>query len=130
VRVDGYEFDVLRRLRVRQGMTLDAQIPVRTARAERLNAVLVPMGSAGIKAMAVVDGTVGAYVHDGGQHGWDSAAPVAASLAAALHASRLDGSSLVYNQDDPSITDFALCRPAIAARLLTAIAHLTGRTEA
>lgn len=94
------------------------------ALAERLDAVLVPMGSAGIKAMAVVAGTVDAYVHAGGQHEWDSAAPVAVALAAGLHATRLDGSPLVYNQADPSTPDFVICRREIAGRLLAATARL------
>ena len=38
------------------------------------------MGSAGVKATAVVDGEVDAYVHAGGQYEWDSAAPVAVAL--------------------------------------------------
>lgn len=92
------------------------------ALAERLDAVLVPMGSAGIKAMAVVDGTVDAYVHDGGQHEWDSAVPVAVALAAGLHASRLDGSPLVYNQPDPSVPDLYICGPELAGTLLAAFA--------
>ena len=61
---------------------------------------LVPMGSAGAKVARVLDGTVDAYVHAGGQHEWDSAAPVAVALASGFMATRLDGSPLVYNQPD------------------------------
>ena len=46
-------------------------------------------------------GEVDAYVHAGGQYEWDSAAPVAVARAAGLHASRIDGSPLRYNQPDP-----------------------------
>ncbi len=53
-----------------------------TALAERLDAELVPMGSAGVKATAVLRGQVDAYVHAGGQYEWDSAAPVAVARAA------------------------------------------------
>src|SRR5262249_11668378 len=60
--------------------------------AERLNAELIPMGSAGAKAMAVVLGEVDVYAHSGGQYEWDSCAPVAVAAAAGLHCSRLDGS--------------------------------------
>lgn len=94
-----------------------------TALAERLDAVLVPMGSAGAKAMAVVRGTVDAYIHAGGQYEWDSAAPVAVARAAGVHASRLDGSPLVYDQPDPWLPDLLVCRPELADILTTALGH-------
>ena len=81
----------------------------------------VPIGSAGAKAMAVVRGDVEAYLHAGGQWEWDNAAPAGVVLAAGLHASRLDGSPLRYNQFDPYLPDFLMCRPAIAPTLLEAI---------
>ncbi len=96
-----------------------------TALAERLGAELVPMGSAGIKATAVLDGSVHAYVHAGGQYEWDSAAPVAVAVASGLHASRIDGSPLEYNRKDPLLPDLLVCRPEIAGRLLSLIADLT-----
>ena len=81
------------------------------------------MGSAGAKAMAVVTGHADAYIHAGGQYEWDSAAPVAVARAAGLHASRLDGSDLVYNQPDAWLPDLVVCRPEIVDKLLS----LTGR---
>ncbi|MGE4426940.1 MAG: 3'(2'),5'-bisphosphate nucleotidase CysQ [Solirubrobacteraceae bacterium] len=90
--------------------------------AERLDVGLVPMGSAGFKAMAVVRGAVDAYVHAGGQFEWDSAAPVGVALAAGLHASRLDGSPLLYDAADPWLPDLVICRPEIAPDLLAALA--------
>jgi 3'(2'), 5'-bisphosphate nucleotidase len=92
--------------------------------AGRLGGELVPMGSAGVKTMAVVRGTADAYVHGGGQYEWDSAAPVAVARAAGLHTSRLDGSPLRYNQADPSLPDLLVCRPELAEELLTVIAAL------
>ena len=83
-----------------------------------LDAELVPMGSAGAKAMAVVRGDVDVYAHSGGQYEWDSCAPVAVAAAAGLHVSRLDGSPLVYNQPDPYLPDLLICRPELAARVL------------
>ncbi|OYX15830.1 MAG: 3'(2'),5'-bisphosphate nucleotidase CysQ, partial [Sphingomonadales bacterium 32-67-7] len=68
--------------------------------AEMLGGVLVPMGSAGAKAMAVIRGEADIYLHSGGQYEWDSCAPVAVALAHGLHCSRIDGSPLVYNQAD------------------------------
>jgi 3'(2'), 5'-bisphosphate nucleotidase len=89
--------------------------------AASLDAVLVPMGSAGAKAAAVIDGQADAYVHSGGQYEWDSAAPVAVARAAGLHASRIDGSDLRYNQEDPSVPDILICPIELAATLLDAI---------
>ena len=79
------------------------------------------MGSAGVKAMSVLDGTTDAYVHAGGQYEWDSAAPVIVAAAAGLYTSRVDGSALVYNQRDVSLPDLIVCRPELAQRVLAAV---------
>jgi 3'(2'), 5'-bisphosphate nucleotidase len=89
--------------------------------AAELGAVPVPMGSAGAKIAAVISGEVDAYLHAGGQYEWDSAAPVAVALAQGLHASRLDGSPLIYNQADPRLPDLLVCRPRLARPLLEAV---------
>ena len=89
---------------------------------DSLGAHLVPMGSAGAKAMAVVRGEADAYVHAGGQYEWDSAAPVAVAAAAGLHTSRIDGSPLLYNQPDPLLPDLLICRPDLVPALLEAVA--------
>lgn len=94
-----------------------------------LDAELVPMGSAGVKIAAVVRGQVDAYVHAGGQYQWDSAAPVALARAAGLHASRIDGSPLLYNGADPYLPDLVVCRPELASRILDLIAHATDHGE-
>jgi 3'(2'), 5'-bisphosphate nucleotidase len=93
--------------------------------AEALEADLVPMGSAGAKAMAVVRGQADAYLHAGGQWEWDSAAPVGVVLAAGLHASRIDGSALEYNRAHPYLPDLLICRPELADDLLSEIAATT-----
>ena len=98
---------------------------VAKAVAEQLAAELVPMGSAGAKAMAVVRGEADAYVHAGGQYEWDSCAPVAVALAAGLHASRLDGTPLVYNRPDPYLPDLLICRQDLADTILHLIADYT-----
>ena len=83
------------------------------------------MGSAGAKAMAVVRGDAEAYLHAGGQYEWDSCAPVAVALTAGLHASRIDGSPLIYNRPDPYLPDLLICRRDLAKQLLSALAaHL------
>jgi 3'(2'), 5'-bisphosphate nucleotidase len=96
--------------------------------ATALDADLVPMGSAGAKAMAVLRGQADAYLHAGGQWEWDSAAPVGVALAAGLHASRVDGSALVYNQPHPYLPDLLICRPELADDILREIANATGAT--
>lgn len=92
--------------------------------AKALDGRLVPMGSAGAKAMAIVLGEADAYVHGGGQYEWDSAAPVAVARAAGLHTSRLDGGPLRYNQRNPLLPDLVVCRPELTDRLLAAIAEV------
>lgn len=91
------------------------------AAAEALGAELVLMGSAGAKAMAVVQGQADAYVHSGGQWEWDSCAPVAVAAAAGCFASRLDGRELRYNQPDPYLPDLLICRRELTGALLDAI---------
>ncbi len=90
--------------------------------ADVLGADVQPMGSAGAKAMAVLRGDADAYLHDGGQWEWDSAAPVGVALAAGLHASRVDGSPLTYNAAHPYLPDLVICRADLADELLRAIA--------
>ncbi|GAA1599724.1 3'(2'),5'-bisphosphate nucleotidase CysQ [Actinoplanes couchii] len=92
-----------------------------TALAEEIGAELVPMGSAGVKIAAVINGEADAYVHAGGQYEWDSAAPVAVALATGLHASRIDGTPLEYNRADPKLPDLVVCRKDLAPRLLAAL---------
>jgi 3'(2'), 5'-bisphosphate nucleotidase len=82
---------------------------------------VVELGSAGAKTAAVVRGEADAYLHAGGQYEWDSAAPVAVARAAGLHASRVDGSPLAYNQRDVYLPDLLVCRRELAATLLDAI---------
>ncbi len=88
------------------------------ALAEEIDAELVPMGSAGAKVISVARDVTDAYVHAGGQYEWDSAAPVAVARAAGLFTSRVDGSPLVYNQDDVLLPDLIVCRPELADRIV------------
>lgn len=92
--------------------------------ADALGAELLEMGSAGAKAMAVVLGEADLYVHAGGMYEWDSCAPVAVALHCGLHASRLDGSPLRYNNEDPYLPDLLICRPELAGPALQAIASV------
>jgi 3'(2'), 5'-bisphosphate nucleotidase len=97
--------------------------------AELTGAELVPLGSAGAKAAAVICGEADAYVHSGGQYEWDSAAPVAVASAAGLHASRIDGSKLSYNQPHPSLPDILICPVSLACELLGAISAVRQREQ-
>jgi 3'(2'), 5'-bisphosphate nucleotidase len=90
-----------------------------------LQADLVPCGSAGAKAATVITGDNDVYLHSGGFYEWDTAAPVAVARAAGLHVSRVDGSDVVYNQENPYLPDILVCRPAIASLLLNAIREAT-----
>lgn len=86
--------------------------------AEAIGAELVPMGSAGAKAMALIRGEADIYLHSGGQYEWDSAAPVAVAAAHGLHCSRIDGSPLLYNNADTYMPDLLICRRELAERVL------------
>jgi 3'(2'), 5'-bisphosphate nucleotidase len=90
--------------------------------AERLGGELVPMGSAGAKAMAVISGEVDLYIHSGGQYAWDSAAPVAVARVAGLHTSRIDGSPLVYGLAETWLPDLLICHQADTQLVLGALA--------
>lgn len=91
--------------------------------AAELGGTVVQMGSAGAKAMAVLRGDVDAYIHAGGQWEWDSAAPVGVLVSAGFHASRIDGSPLVYNQVNPYLPDLVICSADLAPKLLAALRH-------
>lgn len=86
--------------------------------AEKLGAELISMGSAGAKAMAIVRGEADIYLHTGGQYEWDSCAPAAVAAAHGLHVSRVDGSPLLYNQQDVYMPDLLICRKDHAQMVL------------
>ena len=92
--------------------------------AEEIGAELVPMGSAGAKAMAIIRGEADIYLHSGGQYEWDNCAPAAVAEAHGLHCSRIDGSPLLYNRPDVSLPDLLFCRPEHAERVLDIVAKL------
>lgn len=92
--------------------------------AKSIGGELIPLGSAGAKAMAVVRGEAEIYLHSGGQHEWDSCAPVAVAAAYGLHCSRIDGSPLLYNRADTYLPDLLICRPELAERILALVAEM------
>lgn len=104
--------------------------PEAIAVAERLGAELIPMGSAGAKAMAVVRGEADIYLHTGGQYEWDSMAPVAVALAHGLHCSRIDGTPLRYNREDVYLPDLLICPKALAGQVLAPLRETQKTSEA
>lgn len=104
--------------------------PEAVAVAERLGATLIPMGSAGAKAMAVVRGEADIYLHTGGQYEWDSMAPVAVALAHGLHCSRIDGTPLRYNREDVYLPDLLICPKALAGQVLATLREAQEAGEA
>jgi 3'(2'), 5'-bisphosphate nucleotidase len=92
--------------------------------AEKLGAELVPMGSAGAKAMAIVRGEADIYLHTGGQYEWDSAAPIAVARAYGLHCSRIDGSPMVYNNQDVYLPDLLIARHEHAQMVLDLLGEM------
>jgi 3'(2'), 5'-bisphosphate nucleotidase len=93
--------------------------------ARLLDAELVPCGSAGAKAATVIEAENDVYLHSGGFYEWDTAAPVAVARACGLHVSRIDGTDVNYNRNDPLLPDILVCRSAIAGMLLDAIREAT-----
>lgn len=94
--------------------------------AEALGGELVPLGSAGAKTAAVVLGEADVFVHAGGQHAWDTAAPVAVALAAGAHVSRIDGSPVRFDCADPWTPDLLVCRPSLREAALAVLASAPG----
>ena len=89
--------------------------------ANALGAELLPMGSAGAKAMAVVLGEADIYLHTGGQYEWDNCAPVAVAQAAGLHCSRIDGSPMRYNNANPYLPDLLICHKELLGKVMAAL---------
>lgn len=86
-----------------------------------LGASLAHLGSGGGKTAAVVEDECDAYIHTSGHHQWDSAAAVGVVHQRGLHASRLDGSELVYNAEEIKFPDLLVCKPEVADRIIDAV---------
>ncbi|MDH3706009.1 MAG: 3'(2'),5'-bisphosphate nucleotidase CysQ [Acidimicrobiia bacterium] len=91
------------------------------ALAEDLDGEVITAGSAGVKAMAVVEGTADVYIHPTGLYEWDVCAPAAVAAAAGLFVSGIDGSELVFNQSRPVVPGLVVSRPELADRVLRAL---------
>jgi 3'(2'), 5'-bisphosphate nucleotidase len=136
---EGLVFDTLEPPRLPERATGSADGPLRIAVSRSrppaladtivadLGAHTVPMGSAGVKVVAVVRGLADAYVHAGGQFQWDNCAPAAVALAAGVTCTRLDGSELSYNGPDLSVPDLLVCRPEVVELLRSGLDEIEAR---
>jgi 3'(2'), 5'-bisphosphate nucleotidase len=88
--------------------------------ANALDADLVACGSAGVKAMLVVNGSVDLYVHDSALYEWDVCAPALVAQAAGLFVSDLEGEPFVFNKRRPVVRGMMICPPELAAEALAA----------
>ncbi|HVY08681.1 MAG TPA: inositol monophosphatase family protein [Mycobacteriales bacterium] len=90
--------------------------------AEKVSGQLVPIGSAGMKAMSILLGESDAYLHSGRMKEWDSAAPVVVAAAAGMHVSQLDGSELEFNKPSRLTEQLLICHPSLTDALIAACA--------
>ena len=86
--------------------------------AEDTGMELVTMGSCGAKAVSVLLGDNDVYLHAGGQYEWDNAAPIGVAQASGLHASRLSGEPMSYNNESTYLPDLLICRPDARDKIL------------
>lgn len=91
--------------------------------ADLLGAELVHSGSVGNKVGMLLLGEADVYAHRRGLKEWDTCAPQAVALALGWSVTDLSGADLTYNRVDPRIDQFLVCRPAIRARVLDALAE-------
>ena len=89
--------------------------------ADELGGESLVAGSAGVKAMAVVEGVADVYIHPTGLYEWDVCAPAAVAAAAGLFVSGIDGSTLEFNQSRPVVPGFVVCVPELADSVLRSL---------
>jgi 3'(2'), 5'-bisphosphate nucleotidase len=111
--------------RTRPPAALDALVPALAARLG-VEVESYSVGSAGVKAVEVVEGRADAYLHDSGLSEWDVAAPAAVAAAAGLRVSDLSGAALAYNRMPPLVGELLIARPVVADALVAALAALDG----
>ena len=91
------------------------------ALATELGAELVPCGSVGAKVALLLLGNADLYAHRKGLKEWDTCAPEVLACALGWFVSRLDGTPVPYNQENPNHDEFLVCRPAAREKLLGAL---------
>jgi 3'(2'), 5'-bisphosphate nucleotidase len=90
--------------------------------ANALGGRTVVAGSAGFKAMAVVQGTADVYLHPSGLYEWDACAPAAVAAAAGLSVTDIRGRAIEYNKPIPEVAGLVIARP----ELLNPVLELLG----
>jgi 3'(2'), 5'-bisphosphate nucleotidase len=91
------------------------------ALAQELGAEVVPCGSVGAKVALLLLGQADLYAHRKGLKEWDTCAPEVLARALGWFVSRLDGTPVPYNQENPNHDEFLVCRPAAREKMLTAL---------
>jgi 3'(2'), 5'-bisphosphate nucleotidase len=91
------------------------------ALAKELGAELVPSGSVGNKVALLLLGAADLYAHRKGLKEWDTCAPEVLARALGWFVSRLDGTPVPYNRENPHHDEFLVCRPAAREKLLGAL---------
>ncbi len=89
--------------------------------AASIGGVVRSVGSAGVKAMAVVSGTADIYVHPSGLYEWDACAPAAVAASAGLDVRGVDGSVLTYNKERPVVPGLLISKPEFTSAALDAL---------
>jgi len=89
--------------------------------AAEIGATQVYSGSVGNKVGMVLLGEADVYAHRKGLKEWDTCAPEIVARALGWSVSRLSGGELLYNQPDPRIDEFLMCRPVQRERVLKAL---------
>jgi 3'(2'), 5'-bisphosphate nucleotidase len=89
--------------------------------AGQIGATQVHSGSVGNKVALLLLGEADVYAHRKGLKEWDTCAPELVARALGWSVSRLGGADLVYNQPDPRVDEFLVCRPASRDRVLAAL---------
>jgi 3'(2'), 5'-bisphosphate nucleotidase len=98
--------------------------------AAEIGATQVHSGSVGNKVALVLLGEADVYAHRKGLKEWDTCAPEIVARALGWGVSRLDGTAMLYNQPDPRIDEFLVCRPAQRGRVLVALRNSGALTTA
>ena len=91
--------------------------------AASIGGVVRSVGSAGVKAMAVVGGTADIYVHPSGLYEWDVCAPAAVAKAAGMDVSGVDGSHLTYNKERPVVPGLLISKPEYTSAALETLRY-------
>jgi 3'(2'), 5'-bisphosphate nucleotidase len=91
---------------------------------EQVGAVLEPIGSAGMKAMAILLGEADAYLHSGPMKEWDTAAPAVVAAKAGLTVGDLAAAPLEYNKPNRLTERLMICHPSLADTLVAACANV------